>query len=167
MHDVIYDHTFEFDLTGKVSFGDLPMDLLHKLFTDGRVASKFLEHHLPLWFPELEFRDAQGYDHVRITDGRRFDLKGFTPRGACYAPSEMLGKGRNIIESKVHAHAREIDYIFSDITEFPTVRIVFKRGTEMVERFPNTKIKYNQRDELFGRPSQIRTADTLIKSQVL
>jgi hypothetical protein len=167
MNTIIYDTTFEFDLTGKVSFGDLSTELIHKLFTDGRVASKFLEHHLPIWFPELEFRDAQGYDHVRIADGRRFDLKGFTPRGACYAPSEMLGKGRRIIESKVHAHAREIDYIFSDITEFPRVRIVFKRGTDMVEQFPNTKIKYNQREQLFGRPSQIRTADTLIKSQVL
>lgn len=157
MNAIMYDKTFEFDLEGKVSFGDLPLELIHELFKDGRVASKFLENHLPIWFPELEFRDARGYDHVRIADGRRFDLKGFTARGACYAPSEMLGKGRNIVESAVHAHAQEIDYIFSDITEFPRVRIVFKRGTEMVQQFPSTKIKYNQRNQLFGATGETRT----------
>ncbi len=145
-----YNKVYEFDLSGKVQFGDLPTELIHELFTDGRVASKFLEHHLPIWFPELEFVDAKGYDHVRTTDGRRFDLKGFTPRGACYAPSEMLGKGREIREQEVHAHAREIDYVFSDITEFPKVRIVAKQGTDMVAQFPSTKIKYTQRAQLFG-----------------
>ncbi len=145
-----YNKVYEFDLAGRVQFGDLPQALIYELFTDGRVASKFLEHHLPVWFPELEFVDAKGYDHVRTTDGRRFDLKGFTPRGACYAPSEMLGKGRKITESVVHAHAQEIDYVFSDITEFPKVRIVAKRGTDMVTQFPTTKIKYTQRAQLFG-----------------
>lgn len=150
MHTVEYNKTYEFDLTGRVQFGDLPIELIHRLFTDGRVASKFLEHHLPVWFPELEFVDAQGYDHVRTSDGRRFDLKGFTPRGACYAPSEMLGKGRKITVDVVHAHAREIDYVFSDITEFPRVRIVFKQGTDMVTEFPTTKIKKTERAKLFG-----------------
>ena len=149
MHTVDYDKTYEFDLTGKVQFGDLPVELLNKLFTDGRVASKFMEHHLPIWFPELDFVDAKGYDHVH-TDGRRFDLKGFTPKGACYAPSEMLGKGRTIREADVHAHAQDIDYVFSDITEFPKVRVVFKRGTDLVREYPNTKIKKSQRDQLFG-----------------
>jgi len=142
--------TYEYDLTGKVQFGDMPVELLHRLFTDGRVASKFLEHTLPTWFEDLEFVDAKGYDHVSKTTGRKYDLKGFTPRGACYAPSEMLGKGRKIIETDVHAHAQTIDYVFSDITEFPKVRIVFKSGADMVEQFPNTKIKYNERSKLFG-----------------
>ena len=145
-----YNKVYEFDLAGKVQFGDLPTELIHEMFKDGRVASKFMEHHLPIWFPELEFVDAKGYDHVRTTDGRRFDLKGFTPRGACYAPSEMLGKGREIRTEAVHEHAREIDYVFSDITEFPKVRIVAKQGTAMVEQFPSTKIKYTQRAQLFG-----------------
>lgn len=150
MHQVEYNRTFEFDLTGRVQFGDLPIDLIHTLFTDGRVASKFLEHHLPVWFPELKFVDAHGYDHVRTHDGRKFDLKGFTPRGACYAPSEMLGKGRKITVEAVHAHARDIDYVFSDITEFPKVRIVFKTGQAMIEQFPTTKIKKTERTKLFG-----------------
>jgi len=145
-----YNKVFEFSLEGKVTFGDLQTDLLYLLFTDGRVASKFLENHLPLWFPEIKFVDANGYDHIRESDGRRFDLKGFTPRGACYAPSEMLGKGRQITVEKVHEHARTIDYIFSDITEFPKVRIVFKKGIDMIKDFPTTKIKKTEREKLFS-----------------
>jgi len=147
---IIYNKIFSFDLSGRVAFGDLPQEKLYKLFTDGRVASKFLEHHLPLWFPEIQYVDGQGFDHVKIDNGRKFDLKGFTPRGACYAPSEMLGKGRKIIVEKVHEHAQHIDYIFSDITEFPQVRIIFKHGTDLVRDFPSTKIKKNQRDQLFS-----------------
>jgi hypothetical protein len=145
-----YNRIYNFDLTGKVQFGALPLPLLHKLFKDGRVASKFLEHHLPEWFTEFKFVDCKGYDHVRESDGLRIDLKGFTARGACYAPSEMLGKGRKIDLDQVHAHAQEIDYVFSDITEFPVVRLVFKRGQDLVREFPSTKIKPNQRDQLFG-----------------
>lgn len=148
--DIVYNKIFLFDLSGRVCFGDLTQQTLYKLFTDGRVASKFLEHHLPLWFPELEFQDGRGYDHARSSNGRKFDLKGFTPRGACYAPSEMLGKGRKIIVEKVHEHAQTIDYIFSDITEFPQVRIIFKHGLDLVRDFPSTKIKKNQRDLLFS-----------------
>jgi hypothetical protein len=148
--EIELNKTYEFDLTGKVQFGDMPIELLYKLFTDGRVASKFLEHTLPAWFSDLEFVDAKGYDHVSRSTGRRYDLKGFTPRGACYAPSEMLGKGRKIIEADVHDHAQTIDYVFSDITEFPKVRIVFKSGKDLIEQFPSTKIKYNERSKLFG-----------------
>ena len=146
---IAYNYVFEFDLTGRIMFGDLPVDSLIKLFKDGRVVSKFLEHHIPIWFPELQFQDGIGYDHRRIVDGRKFDLKGFTMGGACYAPSNMLGKGRKIIVEQVHEHAKHIDYIFSDVTQFPIVRIVFKHGTDLVNQFPSTRIKKNQREQLF------------------
>jgi len=145
-----YDHTYEFDLTGRVQFGDLPVDTVHALFQDGRVASKFLENVLPHWFEDLRYVDQDGYDHVRISDGRKLDLKGFTRGGASYAPSNMLGAGRKIDREKLHEHAREIDYILSDITEFPRVRIVFKRGTDLVENYPAGKIPNQERETLFG-----------------
>lgn len=147
---VVYNTVFEFDLTGKVSFGDLPTDQLYKLFTDGRVASKFCEHHLSIWFPDLEYQDKKGFDHIHKISGIKFDLKGFTPRGACYAPSEMLGAGRKINLEEVHKHAREIDYAFSDISEFPKIRIIFKKGTDLIKEFPSSKIKYNERVKLFS-----------------
>ena len=141
---------YEFDLTGKVQFGDMPAEQLHKLFQDGRVASKFLEHTIPTWFPDLEFVDAIGHDHTSKTTGRKYDLKGFTKGGACYAPSNMLGAGRKIDTTVLHEHAKTIDYIFSDITEFPKVRIIFKSGKELVEKYPSGKIATKDKKDLFG-----------------
>lgn len=145
-----YDHTYEFDLTGKVQFGDLSIETVHALFQDGRVASKFLENILPVWFDDLEYVDQDGYDHVQTSTGRQLDLKGFTRGGASYAPSNMLGAGRKIDREKLHEHALKIDYILSDITEFPRVRIVFKRGTDLVEHYPTGKIPTQERATLFG-----------------
>jgi hypothetical protein len=144
-----YDHTYEFDLTGRVQFGDLPTATVHALFQDGRVASKFLENILPVWFDDLEYVDQDGYDHVQTSTGRKLDLKGFTRGGASYAPSNMLGAGRKIDREKLHEHALTIDYILSDITQFPKVRIVFKRGTELVETYPSGKIGADQQQVLF------------------
>ena len=62
----------------------------------------------------------------------------------------MLGAGRKIDREKLHEHALTIDYILSDITEFPRVRIVFKRGTELVENYPAGKIPTQERERLFG-----------------
>ena len=146
-----YETIYHFDLSGKVQFGDLPQQELYELFKDGRVASKFLEHYIPLWFPELKFVDADGYDHVDVATGQlKWDLKGFTKSGASYVPSSMIGAGRKINIQEAHSHANTIDYIFSDITNFPKIRIQFKTGTEMVTRFPKGKIKPEQINELFN-----------------
>jgi hypothetical protein len=141
---------YEFDLTGQVQFGLMPLEALYTLFQDGRVASKFLEHTIPVWFPDLVFEDGEGYDHRSLETDRRYDLKGFTRGGASYAPSMMLGAGRKIDIKALHEHASTIDYIFSDITEFPKVRIVFKRGTDLVEQFPSGKIAPKHKQTLFG-----------------
>jgi hypothetical protein len=145
-----YNKVYEFDLAGKVKFGDLPTELIHEMFKDGRVASKFMEHHLPIWFPELEFVDAKGYDHVRTTDGRRFDLKSFTKGGTTYAPSVMVGAGREIDEQKLHAHAETIDYVLSDITEFPRVRIKCIPGRDLVRDYPAGHISVAKKQLIFG-----------------
>lgn len=144
------DTVYEFDLTGKVQFGDIPLPELYKMLQDGRVASKFLEHMVSIWFPDLELVDQKGYDHVSLTTGRKYDLKGFTNSGASYAPSKMIGAGRKIDEGKMHKHAHTIDYILSDITEFPKVRIVFKSGSELIETYPKGKIPVTDKQVLFN-----------------
>jgi hypothetical protein len=141
---------YEFDFTSKIRFGDMPVKQLHKLFQDGRVASKFLEHTIPTWFPDLEFVDAKGYDHVSKTTKRKYDLKGFTKTGASYAPSAMLGASRKINKEVLHKHAESIYYIISDVTEFPKVRVTFKRGAVLVREYPSGKIPVKERKNLFG-----------------
>lgn len=142
---------YKFNLTGRFSFGDLPEVVLSNLYKDGRVASKMLEHQFPHWFPELRFVDKTGYDHVDvINSNNKFELKCFTKRGAVYAPSNMVGKGRKIILEKVYQHAASITYAFADINDFPSVRIIFKRGTDLIQTFPFAKIKYRERNLLFN-----------------
>ena len=148
--DYNYEETYEFDLTGKVQFGDLSIDEVHELFRDGRVASKFIEKHVPLWFDKLVFVDKTGYDHIDSITDRKFDLKGFTKNGASYAPSTMLGAGRRIDKVKLHEHAISIDYIFSDITQFPKLKLRFVRGETLVETFPSGKIGSDQHSKIFG-----------------
>jgi hypothetical protein len=62
----------------------------------------------------------------------------------------MLGAGRRINLEELHEHANSIDYIFSDVTEFPKVRIVVKKGTDLVRDYANGKIPYKNRSTLFG-----------------
>ena len=147
MNDVVYDKTFKFEV--EASFGNLPKELINDMFKDGRVASKFLENHLPIWFPDLDFVDAHGYDHVRKSNGRKLDAKCFTKGGLTYAPSNMLGGGRKIVNEVAHEHANEIDYIACDIVNFPEVLVRFVKGTDLVEQFPNCKIPKSKREEFF------------------
>lgn len=148
-YKVEFDKIFPFDFTGQVQFGDLPLEEVYELYRDGRVSSKFLEHYIPIWFPELRYVDQKGYDHLDKSD-MKYDLKGFTKGGAGYAPSNMVGAGRKINLVEMHAHANAINYIFSDITEFPKIRVIFKRGQDLVRDYPNGKIKPKQRDTLFN-----------------
>jgi hypothetical protein len=142
-----FDKVYVFKCDAK--FLPLSDSVVCELFKDGRVASKFLEHSIPLWFTNLEFVDATGYDHINKKTGTKYDLKGFTENGANYAPSNMIGASRKINLAEMHSHAKTINYIFSDITEFPIVRIVFKKGTDIIKKYPNGKIPKSEKNVLF------------------
>lgn len=144
---VEYNKTYEFEV--EASFGPIPKDTINKMYQDGRVASKFLENVLPIWFPELVFVDAKGHDHVNKITGRKLDAKCFTKGGLTYAPSVMLGAGRKIVAEEVHKHADEIDYIACDVVEFPLVKIRFVSGKDLVAAYPKCKIPAKDRDSFF------------------
>jgi len=146
-NEIQYNHTYNF--TVNASFGSLPNETINKMFKDGRVASKFLENHLPIWFNDLEFVDATGYDHIRKSNKRKLDAKCFTKGGLTYAPSNMLGGGRKIVSEIAHEHANEIDYIACDVVDFPRIKVRFVAGSDLVTKYPNCKIKPSQRDEFF------------------
>tara|TARA_Y100000287_G_C14213211_1_gene352037 strand:+ start:88 stop:537 length:450 start_codon:yes stop_codon:yes gene_type:complete len=148
----MYEYNKTYDFTVNASFGDLPQDLINTMFQDGRVASKFLENHLPYWFTDLEFVDAKGYDHVNRNTGRKLDAKCFTKGGLGYAPSAMVGAGRKIDLHEAHSHADTIDYIACDVVEFPKVRIRFVKGSDLVKNYPNKgcKVPFKDRDNFFA-----------------
>lgn len=149
-----YKKTYEFRIT-PFSFGDLGEKDLLDLFMDGRVASKFLEKHIPIWFPTLKFVDETGYDFVdssakaKKMKREHIDQKAFTKRGANYAPSGMIGVGRKVNLQEFQAHAAHTNYCFTDITKFPQVRICFWTGADLMEKFGSNKIGVSMKDKLF------------------
>ena len=132
-----------------ISFGDLNQEELAEMFTDGRLASHFLERQLTKWYPELTFVDKKGYDHVD-EQGNKYDQKCFTKGGLGFAPSHMGGKGRVFVQEEAHEHAKDITYICCDIVAFPTVRVKFARGEDLIEEFPKCKISFAKREEFFS-----------------
>ena len=144
-----FDKTYTFDLTGSVSFGDLSTSIMHDMFKDGRLASHFLERQLEIWFSELTFVNAKGYDHVG-SKGVRYDQKCFTNCGLRFMPSTMIGAGRKLDESVAQQHAKEINYICCDIVDFPQVKVVLKKGTYLVSQYAKCAVPFRDRAKLFA-----------------
>lgn len=137
--------TYQID---NVSFGDLPQDAVNDILKDGRLASHFLERQLCIWYPKLTFVDGKGYDHV-CTEGLLYDQKCFTKGGLGFAPSSMVGAGRKIDEEVASDHCKDIIYICCDIVDFPTVRVKFVKGSELMKSYPKFKIPSKDREQFF------------------
>lgn len=138
--------TFRID---NISFGDLSSEVLAEMFTDGRLASHFLERQLCEWYPHLTFVNKKGYDHVDA-NGNRYDQKCFTNQGLKFAPSSMYGAGRKVNLEEAVKHIEQTQYICCDITEFPVVRVKFATGKELLEDYPNCSIKKSEREKFFN-----------------
>jgi hypothetical protein len=133
------------------SFETLSQSVVNQLFKDGRAASPFLERQLELWFPDLTFVDGRGYDHVD-TVFQKYDAKCFTKRGAKFCRSNMQGQGRSVNEEKLWKHAVDMVYIFCDIVDFPQVRVVYKKGSDLL-KYSKGSIPFKDRNVLFARLS--------------
>ena len=143
------NHSFDEWVVDNISFGDLSGDELADMFTDGRLASHFLERQLTKWYPELTFVDKRGYDHVDEQDNK-YDQKCFTKGGLGFAPSHMGGKGRVFVQEEAHTHAMDITYICCDIVDFPRVRVKFSKGSDLIKFYPKCKIPFKDREEFFN-----------------
>jgi len=154
-----YDKAYEFCIKGQVRLGNLSEAETLELLADGRVASLFLEKQLTKWFPQLKhITGCKDHDHImelQTNTGTtiiKFDQKSFTRSGGCrFMPSYMIGAGRKFDEESFRAHAKNISYIICDITRLPAMKVVFKRGPDLIERYPRGIISktHRSRSELF------------------
>ena len=152
MHSIEFGKTYTFDLSGTYSFGTLPASVVSEIFKDGRAASHFLEPQLALWFPELKhIKGCKGHDHVkRLDENIKFDAKNFTQAGGCkFMPSGMIGTGRKFDKELFLFKTENMNFIICDIVDFPKVRVIFKKGSELADKYPNGKITKSKRGELF------------------
>jgi hypothetical protein len=140
-------------------FGTLSQERVNRLFKDGRRASGFLELQLEEWFPDITFVDGKGYDFTD-TSGKKYESKTFTVRGTDYSASKYKGVGRQLDLLEHTTNASHLIYIFCDIVEFPQVRVLFIEGTTLLQKFPNNKISFKRRGELFKSINKGDRADS-------
>lgn len=149
MHKVKLNKTFDFEIHN-VAFGDLTKEEAIDICKDGRLASHFLERQLTKWFPELtHVTGCKDHDHID-SRGTKYDAKNFTrSTGLYFGPSNMIGKGREFIQSVAHEKASRLVYIFCDIVDFPKVRVLFRKGNDLVAEYPKCRIPLGKRAVLF------------------
>lgn len=150
MNNIEFNRTFEFDLSDKIRFDDIPNDILYNIFRDGRNASFMLEQWLTTHFEGLtRIVGNRDHDHVD-TEGNKYDAKNFTKCGLKFMPSSHIGAGRTFNRESAHAHARNLIYICCDIVDFPSLRIRFVKGEELIMSYPNCSIKFRDRESFFN-----------------
>jgi len=135
------------------TFGNLSIEQVNRLYKDGRM-SKFLELEMTQLFPLLDYVDKNGHDYEMKSEVQDFspkiEMKCFTQRGLKFMPSSMIGVGRKIDIEKFHEKANDLTYLFCDIVEFPEIKVIFKRGDELIDKFPRGSITYKHRNDVFS-----------------
>ena len=141
MIEIDYTKVYKFDLTGKVTFWELPVEEVYELFKDGRTSSRFLERKVPYLFKAFKYVDEKGYDWLRELLNK-VEGKCVTRNGCNFAPSAMVGSGRKVKPDKVKQHIEDnnLDYILMDVVEFPIVHMRFVKGSDLITTHPNCKI---------------------------
>ena len=94
---------------------------------------------------------CKAFDHQDRDTNMEFDAKNLTRNGCAFMPSNMLGQGRKFNQQEFIRKTSAMNYIICDIVDFPSIRIVFKKGTDLMEQFPKGKIsRVKGRRKLFG-----------------
>jgi hypothetical protein len=135
--------TYTFDLTGTVSFGDLPAEKLYELFRDGRFACEPISWILEQTFEHLTYVDRKGFDFSH-PEYPYIEKKQITKGGLKFCPSSMIGTKRSVDYNEVLRHIKELDLKFFvvDITSFPIVRAALIDGESLVEHCTNKSASY-------------------------
>ena len=142
--------TYSYNFTNEVKFGSLPVEILHKLFQDGRNASFMLEEWLAIYFPSLtRVEGNKDHDHID-TNGVKYDAKNFTKKGLKFMPSNQIGKGRTFDKTQAHEKAVKLVYICCDIVDFPQIHIRFIPGKDLMKKYPKCSVLFSKRSELFN-----------------
>lgn len=144
-YNEVYEFTFNIAIDGWTD------DEIKSLLQDGRVNSHLLEKQIPKWF-ELDFENQAGYDHIDKF-GNKYEQKGF--KQSCnLQPSKCVGKGREYsleaqAEHRTFVKNNKLKYILTDVSAYPTVKLVFKEGLELLNEFPDAVIKKKSKSKIF------------------
>ena len=96
----------------------------------------------------LSVKGNKDHDHID-NDGNLYDAKNFTKGGLNFMPSNQIGAGRKLNKEIAIEKANKLIYICVDITQLPTLQIIFVKGNKLAEKYNNFKIPFKKREELF------------------
>ena len=147
----VYDFTLQ-----NISFGNLSLDKLYKIYKDGRAFSHLIEPWIECNCPILQhIEGCKDHDFVnRLDNTIKYEAKTWTSNsGLNFQPSNMIGKGRRIDTNKFHDKCNQLIYIIISNINFPRIKIKFIKGNELLKIYPKgssgkSKKEYNN---FFGK----------------
>ena len=125
------DKAFDIDLTGKISYGNIPINTLYELFKDGRITGLLIEHLLGHSFRNITKSGNAGeaFDLFESTTRKVYECKSAKDISFDIAPSHMKGQGRKFNRDECENRILAVDGIilctlkYFPILQFATLRI--------------------------------------------
>ena len=167
MEQIKLDREYALDTTFVIKFFDYTdihglIDswiVRESVFKNGTVAAGIMEPFLCCYFKNLKWvKGCNDHDMIAEDSQQRynkekqlFDHKGFT---VASAGQFSRSKFQGTLRPKATAEELERDssnkiFVFTSYTSFPEIEIVFRRGSDLLNEFPNGKIKHDEHDKLF------------------
>ena len=144
------NHTFVHEIRD-YSFGNLPADVCQEIYKDGRPFSHFIEQFIAYNYPLNHVPGCKSYDFTdRNAPTILYDEKTYTKRGCKFCPSNMLGQGRVFNQEEFEIHCKKLIFCIVSNIDFPTIKIRFVRGEELILEYPNANIPLNDHEKFFN-----------------
>ena len=147
---VVLDHTYVHEIEN-YSFGNLPPEVCKEKYKDGRAFSHFIEPWLAHNYPLDYVAGCKNHDFTdRNVPIILYDEKTFTKYGCNFPPSNMIGQGRVFDQETFELHCKKLIFCIVSNIDFPTIKIRFVRGDDLMLKYPNAKIPLKDHDEFFN-----------------
>jgi len=137
-------------LLDNVNFDNIPQKIVNEIMKDGRPFSHFIEPWICLNYPLQHVKGCKSYDFTDYNfPETQYDEKTFTQRGCRYCPSNMLGQGRKFDKTIFEEKTKKLIFCIVSNINFPTIKIKFVEGTELLKKYPTGKIPLKDHDDFF------------------
>ena len=167
--------TYEFDLGDMSHCGMSHQEMIDYYNDNSSPLSFLIERKLPMWFDNIKYDQKYAYtqlmpdgkifvsddkfdDSIKICPDIRdketskvlYDQKAFNAKGGDFNWSRGKGVDRKTGGVPWEIWCRSQNFIWTDFSELPKVRVVATTGKECLEMWPNGSIKNKEKELLFG-----------------
>ena len=120
------------NLTGCMSLGPIPPQVLYEKLTDGRIAGLLMEEMHNHLFRNVAMAPSRKSSFDLYVDDLRYEARTITKAGVKLIPSSQIGTGRTYDEDAYINKRDSIDgYVFADVRNSPVLRILRLREVDV------------------------------------